>query len=60
MKITVEIEGMKETVKLIEKINSLTAELKDAVNELQYCSKMGHFEISDEDNLAEHNIKKEG
>ena len=49
MKITVEIEGIKETVKLIEKINNLTAELKDAVGKLQYCSKIGNFEINDED-----------
>lgn len=45
MKIHIEITDIEKTVKLIEKINSLTAELKNAVYELQDCSTRGIFEL---------------
>ncbi len=47
MKIEIEISGIEEAVKLIEKINSLTAELQEALAALQQCPTFGRFDLND-------------
>lgn len=47
MKIEIEISGIEEAVKLIEKINSLTAELQEALAELQQCPTFGRFDLNE-------------
>lgn len=48
MKINISITDAEKTVKLIEKINSLTEELRNAITELQEFCPYGTFEITSE------------
>ena len=47
MKIKFEISDIDETVKLIKKITSLTADMEKALWELKACPTFGNFEIKE-------------
>ncbi len=46
MRIKLEISDIEETVKLIEKINSLTEELEKSLLQLKGCSTFGIFDLN--------------